>query len=212
MILPSGAFGVGWPNSFVPRLKQRTDRSPYLVSTALAGIEVHAWLWKRTRDPKYRDRALRAFDYTVSQIQPDGALPAHSTGEGALTAAAYVEEGWMTLDALWQDPGILARLRQALPAHVQWVLRLQRADGSWDSGADGEFARTPAIVNFLVWYDQRCEPTPAVKLAVQRASRALADPAGWGQSGLFQAGNHHEVQRAHALRALAAIATGKAVP
>lgn len=211
MILPSGAFGVGWPNSFV-RFGPRADRSPYLVSTALAGIEMHAWLWNRTHDPKLRERALRAFDYTLSQLQPDGSLPAHKTGEGALTAAAYVEEGWMMLDLLWRDAEILARLKAVLPAHVQWLLRTQRPDGTWDGGAEGEFARTPAIVNFLIWYDQRCNSTPDVRLAVQRASRALSDPGQWPKTGLFHAGNHHEVQRAHALRALAAIAGGKPVP
>jgi hypothetical protein len=211
LILPSGAFGVGWPNSYV-RFAPRTDRSPYLVSTALAGIEVHGWLWKRTSDPKYRDTALRAFEYTLSQIQPDGSLRAHKSGEGALIAAAYVEEGWVMLDMLWQDPAVLARLQQALPVHVQWLLQSQRPDGTWDAGAEGEFARTPAIVNFLVWYDQRCKPDPAVRLAIQRASRALADSNAWPATGLFRAGSHHDVQRAHSLRALAAIAGERAVP
>lgn len=212
MFLPSGALGIGWPNSYIPRIRQRTDRSPYLVSTALAGIEVQAWLWKRTGDAKYRERALHALEYTLSQLQPDGALPVHASGEGSLTAASYVEEGWMMIDWLWQDPAVLARLRDTLRTHVRWLLAQQRPDGSWDGGADGEFARTPAIAGFLMWYDQRCQASPEVKLAVQRASRALSDPQVWPRSGLFRAGAHHEVQRAHSLRALAAMAAGRPVP
>ncbi len=208
MVLPSGAFGIGWRNTYVPRSNKRIARDPYLVSTALAGIELHGWLWKRTGNVAYRDCALHALEYTLAQLKPDGSLPEHASGEGALTTAAYVEEGWMAADVFLGDSKVLERLRAALPAHVQWLLSTQHRDGTWDSGANGEFARTPAIVNFLIWYDQRCRHSEGVRQAIRRASVPLLDPGRWRETGLFDAGYHHEVQRAHSLRALVALVTG----
>jgi hypothetical protein len=99
-----------------------------------------------------------------------------------------------------------SRLRAVLPRHVTWLLRQQQPDGSWGSGADGEFARTPASINFLVWYDQRVESRPEVREAIRRAGLRLVDPQQWPATELFAPGKHHEVLRAHAGRVLAALA------
>ena len=214
MLLPSGACGVGWMET-----RERHDstavRAPYLVSTALAGIEVHAWMHARTGEARYRDRALAALDYTLSRIEPDGSLPPADVGEepeGGYVAAAYVEEGWMAADVFLQDPRVLERLKIALPPHVEWLLRTQRPDGTWgDRGANGEFARTPAIVDFLIWYDQRCEAREDVRRAVLRASTTLADPDAWHSIGLARAGRNEEVMRAITGRSLAAMAAGRFV-
>ena len=211
MLLPTGACGVGWWGTTIPRLRSRALREPYLVSTALAGIELHAWLYRRSGRSEDRDRALRALDFTLAAIQPDGSLRpgprVPGTGmESRLTTAAYVGEGWMAADVLLGDAAVLERMRPALRPYVEWLLREQRPDGSWDSGAEGEFARTPAIVDFLVWYDERCDSRPEVRDAVRRAGLRLVDPAQWAVTGLFRAGNHHEVQRALAGRSLVALA------
>jgi hypothetical protein len=205
MILPSGACGIGWADTRAVT-PERALRTPYLVSTALAGIEVQAWLFERTGRPEYRERALRSLDYTLSQIGPDGSLPYVTREDGPLATAAYVQEGWMAADAFLQDHDVLAKLRRALPAHVTWLLRSQRADGTWDSGAEGEFARTPAIVDFLIWYDQRCEGRADVRLAVRRGSAALIDPDRWLAAGVFGTGKHEDVLRAVMGRPLAALA------
>ena len=209
MILPSGAFGIGWPGSAIPRVRLRASRVPYLVSTALAGIELHAWLARRSGSAADRERALRALDWTLAQVQKDGGLPRGpgigDDREGALVTAAYVQEGWMAADLLLGGREVRSRLRAVLPRHVQWLLRQQRPDGSWDSGADGEFARTPACVNFLVWYDRRVESRADVREAIRRAGLRLVDQQQWPATGLFAVGNHHEVLRAHAGRVLAAL-------
>lgn len=204
MILPSGAFGIGWRGSFVPRFEPRAARDPYLVSTALCGVELHAWLYRRTVEPRYRERALAALDYTLAELQPDGSFPPDRTREGPFLLAAYVQEGWMAADVLLEDAAVLERLRRNLGRHVDWLLANQHADGSWDSGADGEFARTPAIANFLMWYDERCEARADVREAVRRASAAWLDPD-VRHSGFYHAGNHYEVRRAVIGRVLAAL-------
>jgi hypothetical protein len=117
----------------------------------------------------------------------------------------------MAADALLGDPEILARLRQALPKHVDWLLRLQRPDGTWAGSAPGEFARTPSIIDFLIWYDQRCEPREDVRRAVRRASLVLIDGTRRAEYGLFAAGENQEVLRAIAGRPLAALAGGRYV-
>ncbi len=209
MILPSGAVGIGWPHSYRPRVRQRESRVPYLVSTSLAGVELNAWLARRSGDTRDRERALRALKWTLEQVQKDGSLPPGPVTaegrEGALTGAAYTQEGWMAADLLLGGRDVRASLRAVLPRHVDWVLRQQRPDGRWDSGAVGEFARTPAIIVFLVWYDRRIESRADVRAAIQRAGLRLADPQQWAATGLFNTGKHHEVLRAHAGRALAAL-------
>ena len=195
------------------RSESTAVRTPYLVSTALAGIEVHAWLHARTREAHDRERALAALDYTLAQLGADGSLPAtevEDEPEGSYVAAAYVQEGWMAADVFLQDPEVIARLRAALPPHVAWLLRTQRPDGTWGSqGDDGEFARTPAIVDFLIWYDQRCEARDDVRNAVLRASATFTNPDAWYSIGLARAGRNEEVMRAITGRPLAALAAGR---
>jgi len=48
-----------------------------------------------------------------------------------------------------------------------------------------------------------------VRAAIRRASVVLLSPDDWFASGLTRAGSHHEVQRAHSLRALVALASGR---
>src|SRR6185503_13703322 len=108
MLLPSGAVGIGWPGSFIPRAPRRERRDPYLVSTALAGIELHAWLFHRGGRVEDRDRARSALDFTLAALHPDGSLPGGpmvaSDTEGSFVAASYVEEGWIAADVLLRDP------------------------------------------------------------------------------------------------------------
>jgi len=208
MLHPNGAVGVGWPGTRIPRSKTRISREPYLVSTALAGIETCAWLWMRTGADGDRNRALQALDYTLSQLGTDGAYTTALARDAPFTTAAYVQEGWIAADVLLQDPDTRLRLQAALPPHVDWLLRTQRPDGTWTSGADGEFARTPAIINFLLWYDQRFGARDDVRAAIRRASRILLSPDEWHASGLTRTGYNHEVQRAHSLRVLVALASG----
>lgn len=209
MIQPSGAVGVGWMDTRV-RSESTVVRVPYLVSTALAGLEVHAWLHARTGNPRDRERALAALEYTLGQLRDDGSFPpadVEDEPEGSFVAAAYVEEGWMAADVFLQSTEVLQRLRAGLPAHIAWLLRTQRPDGTWGShGEDGEFARTPSIVDFLIWYDQRCEARDDVRKAILRASATLTNPDTWYTLGLARDGRNEEVMRAIAGRPLAALA------
>ena len=71
--------------------------------------------------------------------------------------------------------------------------------------------RTPAIVDFLIWYDERCQASEDVRRAVRRASATLANPDTWYELGLARAGRNEEVMRAIAGRPLAAMAAGRFV-
>ena len=217
LILPAGAVGVGWPLGDHPERVQRAWRSdvgwsddPYLVATALAGVEVHAWLYRRTSDARYRERALRALDWTVAQLRADGSLPDFARGEGELTAAAYAEEGWMAADAYLAADSLHVRLCRELDAHVRWLLRIQAADGTWGGGVGGERARAPAIVGFLVWCQSRCGDRPELREAAGRAAKALVRfEATWAPG---QEAENTEVLRAMVGRPLAALAAGRPVP
>jgi hypothetical protein len=217
LFLPSGALGIGWRTSLADLLEAASRgtrapswRAPYLVSSALAGVELHAWLARHRSAPAHRERARAALEFTLSQLQPDGSLPSRETGEGRLLTAAYVQEGWMAAEALLADPEPGRRLCDRLQVHVAWLLREQRDDGTWDGGSEGEFARTPAILDFLVWYDRRCGPGKEVLRAVRRGS-SWTDARLWDERGLFGGDEHHEVLRAILGRALAALAAEQPV-
>lgn len=216
LITKSGAIGFGWPVDETGLVRAwRSDvgwaDDPYLISTALVGIELQAWLYHRTGDAAYRDRATAALEYTLSEIESDGSLPTVVRGEGPYTVAAYVQEGWMAADLLLQDSAVHERLCRALPVHVDWLLRGQQKDGTWQSSIRGDFARTPGIVDFLVWYDQRCESRRDVQRAVQRASALYVKPEKWEARDKLDTEDTREILRALLGRPLAALAAGKPV-
>jgi tetratricopeptide (TPR) repeat protein len=174
------AIGVGFPMSQKPVSAKRVWDSrlgyanePYMVSTALAGIAVQSWLSHRTGKPAYAARAKAALEWSLSRIDTSGVVPVIRGQEGPFGVAAYVQEGWMAADAWLEDPAVRDLLARDLPSHVNWLLRTQGSDGAWSSGVRGDIARTPAIVNFLLWYNETFGPHEDVRLAVQRASPAL---------------------------------------
>jgi hypothetical protein len=208
MLLAGGAVGIGRAIVVDPlRQANRMNYSPYLVSTALAGISVRSWLFHRTGKQPYRADALAALDFTLGKISKDGFDDEHAKREGPLRVAAYVQEGWMAADAWLDDPSVEVRLRRALPAHVAWLLAMQAPDGSWTNAREDETSRTPPIVNFLVWYDQRFGPCEDVRGAVARASLAFTQPVvAWDRDG-----EHAEVMEALASRSLAALVAARHV-
>jgi len=212
MLHADGSVGMGRAlivDEVGPR--RRANPEPYLVSSALVGIEARAWLYRRTRRPELKQQAMKSLEYTLSQITSDGFREPAGRREGSIRIAAYVQEGWMAADALLDDPAVLVRLRAALPTHVEWLLREQRKDGTWDAPEDGSFSRTPAIVTFLMWYDERCKSRSDVRAAVRRASTTLANRERWDAIGLWGTNEHEEVLRALAGRPLAALARDRFV-
>jgi hypothetical protein len=169
MSLASGAYGIGWHNTR-DRTEDAVAREPYLISTSLAGIEVHSWLYSRTHEERYRTRALAALEYTISQLQPDGSFPDTYPGgilEGSLMVAAYVEEGWMAADRhlpqmMWPQP-LAGAIAGASLVAASAIAELNGARPS-------PTASTPApnIVNFLIWYDEKVEHREDIRRAVQR--------------------------------------------
>jgi hypothetical protein len=115
----------------------------------------------------------------------------------------------MAADAYLDDPAVLVKLRSALRTHVAWLVREQQPNGLWGGVGDGTCSRTPGIVDFLMWYDRRCEHRADVRAAIHRASVGLTDPQRWQELDLLRTGGHHEVQRALAGRSVAALAASR---
>jgi hypothetical protein len=208
LFLKSGAVALGWPEGGVCGGEQRMWRSdvghshePYLVSTALAGIVLPAWLHHRTGDAAHAARARRTLDFTLSEIQPDGSLSFLETKEGPYWSAAYVQQGWVAADSLLGDPALRDRLRDALRPHVDYLVRTQRPDGLWGDPTN-EFARSPSIATFLLWYDTKCAPRDDVRAAILKANRRLSDRAGWAGLGMVKSGIVPDILRAFTASAL----------
>ncbi|UCE03097.1 MAG: hypothetical protein JSW67_02565 [Candidatus Latescibacterota bacterium] len=218
MLLSSGAVGTGWPE-LERRGGGRVWRSdmgwydePYLVSTALAGISLNAWLYHRSGRPEYKRRAMAALDFTLEQLEADGSFPSHARFEGKLRNAAYVQEGWMAADAHLGDSTLVDRLREPLGGHVAWLVGEQTRDGTWVGPVHGDFARTPAVINFLIWYDRRLGSDRRVQKSVRRACGPYQSASKREQYGLFAQGEDNEVLTAFSGRALAAIVAGRPMP
>jgi hypothetical protein len=218
MLLSSGAIGTGWPD-LDRRGGGRAWRSdmgwydePYLVSTALAGISLNAWLYHRSGRPEYKRRAMAALDFTLEQLEPDGSLPAHARFEGKLRNAAYVQEGWMAAEAHLGDSTLVDRLREPLGEHVAWLVEEQSRDGTWVGPVPGDFARTPAVINFLNWYDRRINSDRNVQKTVRRAGGPFQNASKREKYGLCAEGEDNEVLTAFSGRALAAIVAGRPMP
>src|SRR5262249_47506665 len=154
---------------------------------------------------EYRDRARRALDVLLSRLKPDGALPTLARDEVPLQVAAYAQEAWMAAGWL-DDPALRPRLCTALGAHVRWVLRFQKPDGTWMVADPRGAARVDALANLLLWVDAGCGEDPAVYRAIERARSQLCDAKKLGSQGFYNKGDLQEVRQALAGRAIAALA------
>lgn len=222
LILDSGGVGLGWPLDETAPAGARAWRSDmgwsdseYLVATALAGIEVNAWLYHRTQAETYRTRAWRALDVTLARLKPDGSFPTVGPQEGPLQVAFYVHEGWIAADAWLQDPARTGRLCTASAVHAGVLTAAQQPDGTWTSSKAGDSARTDGLVNFLLWREAHCGSEPDVHRAVERSRRFLVQPHRWGEFNVLVAGQPveelSEIRRAFLGRPLAAVVRGRPV-
>jgi hypothetical protein len=212
MFLASGALGVGWSAVVDPMTPGRARQYlPYMVSTALIGVEMRAWMYHRTDRADYREGALGSLAWTLSQLQPDGSILDITGKKVAWDDVGYVEEGWMAAERWIGGDELRGRLRGALAPHVAWLLRTQAPDGTWNRESVTGFARSPSILDFLIWYDQRCESREDIRRAIRRAGAVFLDPERWDDCGLFRKGDHNEVLRALAGRPLAALVREKCV-
>ena len=205
MYLEGGALSLGWP-LMVDHLGYRVKptRDPYLVSTALVGVELRGRLYHRTGREEYRQAALESLAYTLAQI---GQVDSQDRRcRRRLRIAGYVEEGWTAADA-YCGSSVLPRLQRRCRG-VDWLLRQQNAAGMWDDGK-GSTSRTVSIVNFLVWYDQRCETRRDVRDAIRRATPSMVEPEGWRATGLYRTGARADAMRALMGRSIAALAGGR---
>jgi hypothetical protein len=213
LILPDGAVCVGWPLGDHPERVQRAWRSdvgwsddpyswprPWLASRSTPGST-----GERVR-PRYRERALRALDWTVAQLGPDGGLPDFARPEGGVRDRRLRGGRMDGGDAYLAADSLHLGLCRELDAHVRWLLRTQAADGTLGR-CRRRAARTPAIVGFLVWCQSRCGIVPncASRRPGRQGARPLRRDLAPGQDAA-----HDEVLRAMVGRPLAALAT--AVP
>jgi hypothetical protein len=211
MWLESGAVAVGWPIVTDNRgFRERPKREPYLVSTALVGIELRAWLYHRTRDEDASRAALAALEYTLSTIKPDGfqekvgrkKAPAHrGLRRGGLDGGRPAARRSARAGPVAPGPAATRGLALAHPA----------PDGTWDDGESGSWARTPAIVDFLIWYEHALRVDAGGARGDSQSGPCARGLSIAGRRARFWRGDHHEVLRAILGRPLAALASGKSV-
>ena len=202
LLLDNGAVGVGRPGG------APFDRTPYIVSTALAGAAARAWLFAATGEESWRRGSLESLRWLVGQIRPDGSVPGFDKEE-PLSAAAYMGEGVPPALAL-ANADETNDFDAALHRHMGWILRQQRRDGTWGEPGSGVPLRSPLLVNFLLWMNARMATGVEVRCAVDEADKAL-DFDAWRADAVFAPGVDAEIYRALAGVPLAAMVQDKPV-
>jgi hypothetical protein len=181
----AGAIGAGARRHL--RASQRSDGSwrPYWWSDAAYATALAAEALASRGSPSDATRVGAAVAWAAQRVGPDGAVTAQALEGPAPFATAWVIRA-LGLGAGEGAPGVALegdakRARDALERATAWLVRNQRADGSWRSSADMWVPPRDALPDELpkgaiLYFDERRIFTTAVALsALLRAKRVLEE-------------------------------------
>jgi dienelactone hydrolase len=193
-----GSLGAGFKSMKDGKVVGDINK-PYTIATSLTGAEVFAAMYYMHGKDSYKQIAMRACDWLLGTINKEGVFPyilEDWNPKGAnreelwksyrYNTAAYVGEGLMQAWTYIDDPAFRKNIEQGIKPNIDWLVRTQNADGSWDEKNTeiGLFdqARSHGVVNVLVWYYENVERDPKVSAAVRRYYRLMLDdkrPSYW---------------------------------
>jgi hypothetical protein len=150
----AGAFGVGY-------IKGQLETRAYTISTACAGAQACAALYKLTGDQSYRKTALNAAHWLLGQFNEKGVIPYRIEGtvvkEHLFQGIHYSLEGLLTSWLYLDDAGYRNALVNAAPKIKDFILSSQNESGYWgtERGYDGQ--RSAFLAHFLNWYSENVD-------------------------------------------------------
>jgi hypothetical protein len=208
MILPNGAFGCGWGHTEGDTMTKPFP-GQYTLSSALTGGEIFTWLYHATGKNEYREIAYRALKWVFSTMREDGNIPYidawekadwdkrgdpkndhHLWDELTYGTSGYVGEGVLAFDLHCDQPEWRDWIEKAVRPNIEFLLKMQLADGTWSTRAQTSWDRTraPNVVDYLIWYYVNVDHDPRIAKAVQRFDAFILDPEKAKSLGLLNRG------------------------
>ena len=177
----SGAFGVGYR-------KGQLELRPYTVSTATAGAQACAALYKLTGDRTYRKTALDAALWLLKEFDDAGNIPYRIEGtvieEHVFQGLHYSLEGLLTTSVYVNDAEFNDTLRAIAPKALEFVLSAQNESGYWgtERGYDGQ--RSAFLAHFLHWYYRNIESAPRAETGAEKFAAYVLNPENTARYGI----------------------------
>jgi hypothetical protein len=196
----SGAVGDGW-KTVKDGTVEGIENEDYTISTALTGGEVFTWMFHITKNDEYRRRAFGAIRWILSTMRKDGAIPyvegIDRGDENTYQASTYVGEGLIAFDLFCDQPEWKVQIERTIKPHIEFLLRSQNSNGTWgvrrpaansECLGIGDPARSPGVVNLLIWYYLHVDKDPRIVSAVCKFDQFLVNPEQAKRFGLLSAG------------------------
>ena len=177
----AGAFGVGYRNG-------QLELSPYTVSTATAGAQACAALYKLTGEQTYRKTALDAARWLLKEFGDTGNIPYRIEGsvvkEYLFQGLHYSLEGLLTTWLYVNDEEFNDKLRAIAPKTLKFVLSVQNESGYWGIEREYDGQRSAFLAHFLHWYYENIESDPRAEAGAEKFAAYVLDPSNTARYGI----------------------------
>lgn len=178
----AGALAVGYRNG-------KLDQEPYTISTATAGAQACALLYRLTGQEKYRVTARNAAMWLLGQINERGTLPYRIHGKVEASylfqGIHYALEGLLTSWLYLNDEAYTKGLLAAAPRICAFALQEQNADGYWGAERQYDGQRSAFLAHFLYWYNQHVKHDERAAEGADRFAAYVLDPKNTGRYGVL---------------------------
>lgn len=177
----AGAFGVGY-------WKGHLETRAYTVSTACAGAQACAALYKLTGDEVYRNTALDAAHWLLGEFNQAGEIPYRIGGtvvkEFVFQGIHYSLEGLLTSWLYLDDEGYRNALEKAAPKIMEFILSSQNESGYWGTEREYDGQRSAFLAHFLNWYHENVDSDPRAEAAAARFVSHVLNPDNTSRHGI----------------------------
>ncbi|MCD4823270.1 MAG: hypothetical protein K8S55_01575 [Phycisphaerae bacterium] len=176
----AGAFGVGYRHG---RLETRT----YTISTAIAGAQTCAALYKLTGKAAYRKTALDAARWVLKEFDGKN-IPYRIDGEVVeeyvFQPLHYSLEGLLTSWLYLGDDEYREKLIMLAPKIREFVLSVQNEHGYWGTERLYDGQRSAFLAHFLHWYCENIEADPQAEAGAARFAEYVLNPDNTARYGI----------------------------
>jgi len=177
----AGALGVGYR-------KGKLEGRAYTISTACAGAQACAALFRLTGEERYRKTALDAAYWLLGQFNEEGNIPYRIDGtvreDFVFQGIHYSLEGLLTASVYLNDDHYREALKAAAPRIKEFILSAQNESGYWGTEREYDGQRSAFLAHFLNWYVENVEPDPRAEAGADRFAAYVLNPENSSRYGI----------------------------